>query len=135
MTKKVDDIKNDNSLAPFKTIGTACKINPGRPINHIIIWEELSWLVFEMRQKGIQVTTSLLQQEASPLLPSFMSKTVETRMKVISHFTKQLGFTHHAATQTAQKHSQETEEESKHFIEMMNHKIMGNDPCDIINMY
>jgi hypothetical protein len=53
--KKVNDIQNGDSLAPSKTNGTARKIHPGRPSTLGIIWEELSGLVFEMRQKGIPV--------------------------------------------------------------------------------
>ena len=40
----------------------------------------------------------------------------------------------HAATHTAQKHIQEMEQESKHFIKFKNSKLVGKDPCDIINM-
>jgi hypothetical protein len=42
--------------------------------------------------------------------------------------------TYQAATHTAQKNSQETDEESKHFIAFMKDKVAGKDPCDIINM-
>jgi hypothetical protein len=38
------------------------------------------------------------------------------------------------ATHTTQKCFKETEEESKHFIEVMRMKLAGRDPCDIINM-
>lgn len=35
---------------------------------------------------------------------------------------------HHAAAHKALKHFQETEEASKHFIAIMKHKVMGNNP-------
>ena len=63
------------------------------------------------KQKGFKANTCLLWQEASCLLSSFGSKTIDVRTKVIVHFTKQMG-TYRAANHTAQKHFRVTEEES-----------------------
>ena len=123
--KKVDDLENDNALAPFKANRRASKIHLGCPSTIGINREDLSWLVIDTRQKGIQVGTHLLHQETSRLLPLFRSKIIDAKKNIINHFTKQLGLTCHAATHTAQKHTQETEEESKHFIALKKHKIMG----------
>ena len=45
-----------------------------------------------------------------------------------------MGLTYRAAIHTAQKNSQETDEESKHFITFMKDKVAGKDSCDVINM-
>jgi hypothetical protein len=70
------------------------------------------------------------------LLPSFRSKSSEARKKTTSCFTrKKIGLTYQAVTHTAQKNSQEMDEESKHFNAFMKDKVAGKDPCDIINMH
>jgi len=68
------------------------------------------------------------------MLPSFRKKSLEDRKEVTSHFMKKMGLTYQAATHTAQKNSQEMDEESKHFIAFMKDKVAEKDPCDIINM-
>ena len=59
---------------------------------------------------------------------------MDARKRIVTHFTKTMGLSHQAAMNTAQKNFQETEEESRHFIEMMKDKVAEYDPCDIINM-
>jgi hypothetical protein len=76
----------------------------------------------------------MIRQEASRLLPTFRSKSLEAKKRVVTRFTKTMGLTHRAATHTAQKNSDEMEEESIHFIEMMKNKLAEYDPCDVINM-
>jgi hypothetical protein len=64
----------------------------------------------------------------------FRSKSLEAKKRVVTRFTKMMGVTHLAATHTAQKNSDETEEESIHFIKMMKNKLAEYNPCDVINM-
>jgi len=94
------------------------------------ILQNPSWLLkYPLCHLGGVVLISLL----SPIscgrtycrLPSFRSKTIKVRKKVITHTTKQLGLIHCTATHTAQEHFRETEEASKYFITMIKHKIMG----------
>ena len=76
----------------------------------------------------------MICQEACRLLPNFRSKSIVAKNSVVLRFTKSIGLSNCAATHTAQKHFQETEQESKHFIKFMKAKLVGKDPCDIINM-
>ena len=76
----------------------------------------------------------MVHHEASRLLPNFMTKSINAREKAMLRFTKQMGLTHRAATDTAQKDYHETMEESRHFIEMMKDKVADKDPVLIINM-
>jgi hypothetical protein len=132
--KKLNDLEQDAGFVPFKTNGTACKIHPGRPSLLQAIQEDLSRFVFKIRQHGIQVSTRMIRQEACRLLPSFRKKSMEARKRIVTRFTKMMGLSHQAATHTEQKNFQESEEESRHFIEMMKEKVAEYDPCDIINM-
>jgi hypothetical protein len=52
----------------------------------------------------------MLHQEACHLLPNVRSETLAPRKKAITLFTKRIRLTHCAATNTAQKNLQETEE-------------------------
>jgi hypothetical protein len=131
--KKIDDLDNAG-FVPFKTNGTARKIHPGRPSLLQEIREDLSRFVFEIRQRGLQVSTRMIRQEACRLLPSFRSKSMHARKRIVTRFTKKMGLTHRAATHTAQKNFNETEEESRHFLEMMKEKLADYDPSDVINM-
>jgi hypothetical protein len=133
--KKLDDLEQDAGSGPFKMNGTARKIHPGRPSLLQAIQEDLSHFIFEIRQRGIQVSTRMIRQEACRLLPAFRSKSMEARKRIVTRFTKTMGLSHRAATHTAQKNFQETEEESRHFIEMMKEKVAEYDPCEIINMH
>jgi hypothetical protein len=63
-----------------------------------------------------------------------MTKTTSAREKAVNQFTKQMGLTLHAATHTAQKDHHETEEESRHFIEMIRDKVAETVPAIILNM-
>lgn len=131
---KIDDLEKNDGFVPFKTNGIARKIHPGRPSLLQEIREDLSRFVFEIRQRGIQVSTRMIRQEASRLLPTFRGKSMEAKKRVVTRFTKTMGLTHRAATHTAQKNSDETQEESRHFIQMMKEKLVYYDPCDVINM-
>jgi hypothetical protein len=59
---------------------------------------------------------------------------MEARIRIVTRFTKTMGLSHQAATHTVQKIFQETEEDSRHIIEMTKEKVAEYDPCDIINM-
>ena len=132
--RKVDDLENGDAFVAHKTNGTACKVHAGCPSLLSAIQEDLSRFIFETRQRGIQVSTRMVRQEACRLLPSFRNKTMEAKKKVVSRFTKTLGLTNRAATHTAQKNFMETAEESKHFIAMMKEKVLSIDPDHILNM-
>jgi hypothetical protein len=99
-----------------------------------VIKDDLSYFVFEMRQCRIQVSMHMVCQEACRLLMSFRSKSIVAKNLAVLCFTKSIGLSNHAAMHTAQKHFQETEQESKHFTEFIKMKLAGKDPCDIINM-
>jgi len=122
--KKLDYLEQDAGFVPFKANGTARKIHPGHPSLLQAIQEDLSHFVFEIRQCGIQVSTNIIQQEACLLLLSFGSKSMEARKRIVIHFTKTMGILHQTAMHAEQKNFQETEEESRHFIEMMKDKVM-----------
>ena len=130
----VDALEKSVTFVPYKTIGTARKIHPGHPSILQAIKQDLSRFVFETRQRGIQVSTRMIRQEACRLLPNFRDKSIVMKNSVVLRFTKSIGLSNRAATHTAQKHFHETEQESKHFIEFMKAKLAGKDPCDIINM-
>ena len=110
------------------------KIHPGPPSLLSVIKEDLSRYVFETRQRSIQLNTRMIHKEACRLLPNFRGKSIVTKNSAILRFTKSIGLSNCAATHTAQKHFQETKQESKHFIEVMKAKLVGKDPCNIINM-
>lgn len=131
---KVDALENGATFVAYKTNGTARKIHPGPTSVLHVIKEDLSRFVFETRQRGIQVSRRMIRQEACRLLPNFKDKSIVAKDSAVLRFTKSMGLSNRAATHTAQKHFQETEEESKHFIEFMKAKLAGKDPCDVINM-
>ena len=132
--KKVDDLEQGVALVTHKINGTARRIHPRHKRILSAVQEDLSRFVFETRQCGIQVSTLMLRQQACRLLPSFRDKSLEAKKKAVNGFTKKMGLAHRVATHTAQRNYQETEEESRHFIQFMKDKVSGKDPCDIINM-
>ena len=132
--KKVDAIVQGEGIVSHKINGAARKIHPGRASVLSAVQDDLSRFVFETRQRGIQLSTRMLRQEACRVLPSFRERTLEAKKKAVNRFTKKMGLSHRMATHTAQKNFHETEEESCHFIQFMKDKVSGKDPCDIINM-
>jgi hypothetical protein len=52
----------------------------------------------------------------------------------VHHFTCSVGLAQRQATHTAQKHILETEADVQDFIAMMNEKVAGGNPNDILNM-
>jgi len=108
--KKVDDLEQGVALVTQKINGTARRIHPGRTSILSVVQEDLSCFVFEDRQRGIQVSTRMLRQEAYRLLPSFRDKSLEARKKAVNRFTKKMGLAHRVATHTVQRNYQETEE-------------------------
>jgi len=121
----VKALENSATFVPYKTNGNAHKIHPGPPSILYTIKQDLSRFVFEMRQRGIQVSTRMIHQEACHLLPNFRGKSIIAKNSVILCFIKSIGLSNRAATHTAQKHFQDTKQESKHFIEFMKAKLLG----------
>ena len=106
--KKVDALKNGTTFVPYKTNGNACKIYPGPPSLLSVIKQDLSRFAFEMRQRGIQVSTHMICQEACRLLPNFRGKSIIAKNLAILCFTKSISLSHCVATHTAQTHFQES---------------------------
>ena len=127
-------MKANNVFVHYKVNGSTRKIHPGRPSILSAVRDDLQQFIAVTRTHGIQVSSRMARHEASRLLPNFMTKTINAREKVVNRFTKQMGLTHHAAMHTAQKDHHETEEESRHFIEMMRDKVADKDPALILNM-
>jgi hypothetical protein len=98
------------------------------------IKDDLACFIMHARHSGIQVSTRMILQEACRLLLSFRDKSLEARNSAVGCVTKRMGLSHRATTHTTQKHFKETEEESKHFIDLMTAKLAGRDPHNIINM-
>jgi hypothetical protein len=110
--KKIDNFEQDTGFVSFKTNGTVLKISPGCPSLLQAIQEDLSHFNFEIRQRRIQVSTSMIWQEACHLLPSFRSKLMEAMKRIVALFTKTMSLSYQADTHTGQMNFQETEEES-----------------------
>ena len=127
-------LQNSAAFLPYNFNGTARKIHPGPPSVLDQIKDDLIRFVFETRERGIQVSTRMIHQEASRLMPAFRNKTILAKDAAVLRFTKRLGLSIRAATHTAQKHFLETEVESQDFIAFIKAKIVGKDPCDVINM-
>ena len=132
--KRVDALKNGATFVPYKTNGNVRKIHPGTSSLLTVIKQDLSCYVFETRQHGIQLNTRMIRQEACCLLPNFRGKSIVAKNLAILRFTTSIWLSNCAATHTAQKHFQETKQESKHFIKFLKGNLVGKDPCDIINM-
>jgi hypothetical protein len=130
--EKVYALENGDVFIPCKIAGIACKIHSCPPRLLSLIKDDLDCFVFKVRQQGIQVSIHMICQEACHLLPNFRSKSIVAKNSAILCFITRIRLTYHAATHTAQKHFQETKEESKHFIEFMKTKLVGKNPCDII---
>jgi len=128
--KRVDTLENGATFVPYKTNGNTQKIHPGPPSYLSAIKQDLSCCVFETRQHCIQLNTYMIHQDAWHLLPNFRGKFIVAKNSDVLCFTKSIGLSNHAATHTAQKHFQETKQDSKHFIKFMKAKLAGNDPCD-----
>jgi hypothetical protein len=132
--KKVDALENGATFVQYKTNGNAHKNNPSPSSLLSLIKQDLSHFIFKMRQCGIQVSTHMIRQEACLFLPNFRGKSIIAKNLVVVCFTKSIRLSNRVATYTTQKHFQETKQESKHFIKFMKAKLVGKDPCDIINM-
>lgn len=105
------------------------KIHPRRLSFLDNIKGELCTFVLITRQKGIQVSTHMVHQEASCLLPAFRVKPLDAQKKAVLCFTKRVRLSYWVGTHTtAQKNFQETEEESRHFIEFIKDKVALKDP-------
>ena len=130
----VADLDDADAFVAHKINGTAQKIHPRRSRILSIIHDDLSCFISKTSLKDIQVSTQMVQHETTRLLLSFRSMSLEARKKAPFRFTKKMGLTYQAATHTAQKNSQETDEESTHFIIFMKDKVTGKGPCDINNM-
>jgi hypothetical protein len=91
VVKKLEDLEQDAGFVPFKINGTARKIHPGHPSLLQAIQEDLSCFVFEIRQHRIEVSTLMILQEVCRLLPSFRSKSMEARKRIVTRFTKTMG--------------------------------------------
>jgi hypothetical protein len=91
--KKFADLDYADAFVAHKINGTAQKIYPGHSSSTIlsIIHDDLSHFISETRLKGIQVSTWIVQHEATRLLPSFRSKSLEARKKATLRFTKKDG--------------------------------------------
>ena len=132
--KAADDLEKANNIfVHYKVNGSTRKIHPGRPSILSAVRDDLQQFIAATRTHGIQVSSRMVRHEASRLLPNFMTKTINAREKVVNRFTKQMGLTHRAATHPAQKDHHETEEESRHFIEMMRDKVADKDPVLTLN--
>jgi hypothetical protein len=107
-------ISSRNQVLYNSNNGTARKIHHGHPSLLQVIREDLSWFVFEIRQCGIQVSIHIH-------VPCFLllDKSIDTMKMIVTRFTKMLGLSHRAATNTAQKNFQKMEKESQYFIKMM----------------
>jgi hypothetical protein len=101
--KKVDDVEHGDVFVSYKTNGSVQKIHPGGKNILNSVKGDLLCFVVETRQLGIQVSTRMVRQEASRLLPEFRKKLMEMKNKVISHFMKTMGHSDCSATHTAQK--------------------------------
>jgi hypothetical protein len=67
--KKVDAIDQGEAIVAHKINGAARKIHPGRENVLSAVHDDLSRFVFETRQRGIQLSTRMLRQEACRVLP------------------------------------------------------------------
>ena len=133
--KAADDLEKANNIfVHYKVNGSTRKIHCGQLSILSAVRDDLQQFIAATRTRGIQVSSRMVHHEASRLLPNFMTRSINAREKAVLHFTKQMGLTHRAATHTAQKDHHETEEESRHFIEMMRDKVADKDPALILNM-
>jgi len=82
--EKVDALENSAGFAPHNTNGTARRVHPGRTSLLSVIKDDLSHFIFEKRQRGIQVSTRMVRQEACRLLPPFRNKSMEAKKKVVT---------------------------------------------------
>ena len=69
--KMVDGMNAGGEYVSNTTNGTARRIHPGRKSILAGIKPQLNWFIFQMREKGIQLTNSMVCLEASRLLPEF----------------------------------------------------------------
>ena len=65
----------------------------------------------------------MMGREAGCLLHSFKDKPVRAKAVAIHHFTHVIMLAQHAATHTAQRHFDETEDDAKDFIAMTMVKV------------
>ncbi len=131
---KAQSLENADAFVHHNINGGARKIHPGPQSMLSLIKDDLMRFVFETRERGIQVSTRMIRQEASRILPNFREKTIVAKDAAVLRFVKRAGLSLRTATHTAQKHFLETEEESKHFIAFIKAKIADKDPCDVLNM-
>ena len=66
----MDAIEQGEAIVTHKINGAAQKIHPGCASVLSAVQDDLSRFVFETHQRGIQLSTRMLRQEASRVLPS-----------------------------------------------------------------
>jgi len=131
---KVDDVNATEEFAAYSTKGTTRRPHHGRTSVLAAIHPELEAFMFMICEQGIQLTNRMVEQEAVRILPVFKHKTVRAKAVVVHRFTRSMGLTQCAATDTAQKHHTQTEDATKDFIAMMKVKLQGRKLDDIMNM-
>jgi len=91
MIEKVDDLKNDNEFILYTIIDSSQKIYPGHSSFLDNMKVELCTFVSITREKGIQVSTRMVHQEASCLLTAFRDKPLNAQKSAVPGFTKGWG--------------------------------------------
>jgi hypothetical protein len=69
--EEVETLEIGDAFIPYILNGTARKIHDGPPSLLSVIIDDLSCIVFETRQCGIQLSTHIIHQEACYLLSNF----------------------------------------------------------------
>ena len=138
LLKIVDELDTSNKAAgkPVIISGESRQFHHGRPGILQAVENDLTHALFELHEQGLQlqVNTRTVCKETSRLSENFRNKTLLAKKAVIFRFLKRVGLTHHVSTHVAQKDHHERLQESLHFISMMNHKVAGMDPDDVLNM-
>ena len=100
----VDALEKSDVHIPYKMNSLSYKIHPGPTSLFTAIQEDLVHFVKQSRHSRIQVSTHMIREEASCLLPTFRDKSLAVPNAAVGCFVKWMGLSYHASTHTAQKH-------------------------------
>ena len=115
----LEETKTKNFKAKSLCIGRVSVLKP--------LEQELTRFIFELREQGMGVSTSMVMLKATSLSRDFREKSRRAQYSSTRRFISSLGLVHRMATNESQKDPRETESESLDFLKSMHPKL--TQPC------
>ena len=85
--------------------------------------DSLLSFIFELRQQGMAVNTSMILMKAAKISRQFCEKSQEAQISCVRHFVKAQGLVHQLGTHESQKAPEETQTEALDFMGVIHPKL------------